>query len=254
LFLVFGPIKIGSINADFIIIGLILLVTLGTFFLKPQEKTDEIKKARRSRGASLKQTILYTIPVFLFYIVGGVLFSIVFPTIQNNVSSTVFYLAWAVPFFFGAIIGGILLDTRGRKLPTIVGLAITGVSLAILGILGIKLGFICVTTLAIGFSIVMTSSLIIWSDLAPIKQRGIYNGAGFGLISIALMIGLTIVGTAVGSVSESSIKSYMFFSSVALFLCIPPLIFAEDALPKEIIEKRQLEEHLRRARQRVLKK
>jgi MFS family permease len=254
VFLVFGPINIGSINADFVIIGLILLLTLGTFLLKPEEKSEEIKRTRRGRGAGLKQTVLYAIPVFLFYIVGGVLFSIVFPTIQNNVRSDVFYLAWAVPFFFGAIVGGILLDTRGRKLPTIVGLAITGVSLAILGILGIRLGFICVVSLAVGFSIVMTSSLIIWSDLAPVKQRGLYNGVGFGLMSIALMIGLTIVGTSFGSVSEASIKSYMFFSSVALFLCIPPLIVAEDALPSEVIEKRQMEEHLRRARQRLLKK
>jgi MFS family permease len=254
LFLVFGPINIGVMNADFIIIGLILLLTLGTILLKPEEKTEEIKRSRRGRGAGLKQTVLYAIPVFLFYIVGGVLFSIVFPTIQDNVRSEVFYLAWAVPFFFGAIIGGILLDTRGRKLPTIVGLAITGISLAILGILGIKLGFICIISLAVGYSIVMNTSLIIWSDLAPVKQRGIYNGLGFGLISIALMIGLTIVGTSFGSVSESSIKSYMFFSSVALFLCIPPLIIAEDALPREVIEKRQMDEHLRRARERVLKK
>jgi MFS family permease len=254
LFLVFGPIKIGAFSADLIIIGLIMLITLVTFLLKPQEKTEEIKKSRRGRGAGTKQTVLYAIPVFLFYIVGGVLFSIVFPTIQNNVRSDVFYLAWAVPFFFGAVVGGILLDTRGRKLPMIVGLAITGVSLAILGILGIKLGFVCIISLAVGYSIVMISSLIIWSDLAPVKQRGLYNGIGFGLIGIALMIGLTIVGTAYGSVSESSIKSYMFFSSVALFLCIPPLIIAEDALPQEVIEKRQLEEHLRRARQRVLKK
>jgi MFS family permease len=255
LFLVTGPIDIGGIRgAGFLIIALILLVTLLTFALKPEEKTDEINKARRSRGAGSKQTIFYALPVFLFYVVGGVLFSIVFPTIQNNVSTNVFYFAWSIPFLFGAIIGGILLDTRGRKFPMIVGLAITGVSLAILGIIGIRLGLICVTSLAIGYSIVMVSSFIVWSDLAPIKSRGLYNGIGFGLIAIALMIGLTIVGTIFGSVSASSIRSYMFFSSVALFLCIPPLIVAEDALPHEVIEKRQLEDHLRKARERVRKR
>jgi MFS family permease len=136
----------------------------------------------------------------------------------------------------------------------IIGLAITGVSLAILGIIGIRLGLICVISLAFGYSIVMVSTFIIWSDLAPIKSRGLYNGIGFGLISTALLIGLTIVGTTFGSVSASNIRSYMFFSSVALFLCIPPLIFAEDALPHEIIEKRQLEDHLRQARERVRRK
>ena len=46
----------------------------------------------------------------------------------------------------------------------------------------------------------------------------------------------------------------MLFSSVAIFLCIPPLIQAEDALPKEVIEKRQMQEYLERARRRFVKK
>jgi MFS family permease len=55
LFLVTGPIDISGIRgAGFLIIALILLVTLLTFTLKPEEKTDEIKKARRSRGAGSK--------------------------------------------------------------------------------------------------------------------------------------------------------------------------------------------------------
>jgi formate hydrogenlyase subunit 4 len=86
------------------------------------------------------------------------------------------------------------------------------------------------------------------------KSRGIYYGLGFGLISIALLIGLMVSGGSFGSISESRLRSFMFFSAVALFLCIPPLIVAEDALPKEIIEKRQMEEHLKRARQKMMKK
>ena len=60
-------------------------------------------------------------------------------------------------------------------------------------------------------------------------------------------------GGSFGSISVSRLRSFMFFSAVALFLCIPPLILAEDALPKEIIEKRQMEEHLKRARERMMK-
>jgi hypothetical protein len=70
----------------------------------------------------------------------------------------------------------------------------------------------------------------------------------------AMALGLIGVGMSFGSVSVSQIKSYMLYSSVAIFLCIPPLIQAEDALPKEVIDKRQMEEHLRRARRRLGKK
>ena len=105
---------------------------------------------------------------------------------QNNIKTDRFYLMWAIPVLFGALFGGVQLDTRGRKFPMIVGLAITGVSLAIIGVLGILQGFIAIIPLAIGYSIVTTSSFIIWSDLAPIKSRGLHYGMGFGIIGIAL--------------------------------------------------------------------
>jgi MFS family permease len=83
------------------------------------------------------------------------------------------------------------------------------------------------------------------------KSRGFHYGIGFALISLAMLLGLLVSGTTFGSVSETLLKRFMFFSAVALFLCIPPLIVAEDALPKEIIEKRQMEEHLKKARERM---
>jgi MFS family permease len=241
-------------NTGIIVVGTFLLFTLATILLRPEEKTEEIKNTRRRGGASLKQTIFYAAPVFLFYIVAGVLFSIVFPTIQDNVSSIAFYLTWGIPFIVGAVFGGVILDSRGRKFPTIIGLAITGVSLAVLSLLGIKDGFISIISLAVGFGIVTVSSLIIWADLAPTKSRGLYYGIGFGLMAGGLLIGLMGVGTTFGSVSVREINNYMLYSSVALFLCIPPLIQAEDALPPEVIEKRQMEQHMRRARRAVEKK
>jgi MFS family permease len=244
----------GESMNDVLVIGALLLLSLITIVLKPEDKSEEIQKARRRGGATLKQTLLYSGPVFLFYIVAGVLFSIVFPTIQDNVPSTVFYLSWGIPYVIGAVFGGIILDTRGRKFPTIIGLAITGVSLAILSLLGIKSGFISIITLSIGFAIVTVSTFVVWADLAPTKSRGLYYGLGFGLMAGGLLIGLMGVGTTFGSVSVREINTYMLYSSVALFLCIPPLIQAEDSLPKEIIERRQMEQHMRRARRVVEKR
>jgi MFS family permease len=255
LFFLFNANGVSSgTNKSIIVVGTLLLVTLVTILLRPEEKTEEIKQARRRGGATLKQTIFYAVPVFLFYLVAGVLFSIVFPTIQDNVSSIAFYLTWGIPFIVGAVFGGVILDTRGRKFPTIIGLAITGVSLAVLSLLGIKDGFVSIISLAVGFGIVTVSSFIIWADLAPTKSRGLYYGLGFGLMAGGLLIGLMGVGTTFGSVTVREINRYMLYSSVALFLCIPPLIQAEDALPQESIEKRQMEQHMRRARRAMEKK
>jgi MFS family permease len=254
-FILTRSLNVGGLkNLGLVILGLIYLLSISTILLKPKDKEISEREARRSRGAGTRQIVLYTVPVFLFYIVLGVLLSSVFPTIQDNITADRFYLMWVPPVFLGALLGGIQLDMRGRKFPMIVGLAITGVSLAVIGILGIRSGLIAIIPLAIGYSIVTISSLIIWSDLAPMKSRGLHYGIGFGIMGLALLIGLMVSGGGFGSISVSRIRSFMFFSAVALFLCIPPLIVAEDALPKEIIEKRQMEEHLKRARERMLKK
>jgi MFS family permease len=134
------------------------------------------------------------------------------------------------------------------------GLAITGVSLAIFGIMGLNLGYIFIIPLAIGYSFVAISSFVIWADLAPAKSRGIFYGTGFALMTSAQMLGLILTGTSFGIVSTSQINAYVLFSSVALFLCIPPLILAEEALPKELIEKRQLLEYLDGVRNKFVKK
>jgi len=245
LFLISEPFEIGSTpNAKIIIIGSWLLITFLALAFRPQEKTQEILSSKGRRGPPPKQVALYAIPIFLFYLVAGILLSIVFPTIQDNVSTGVFYIVWAIPFVIGAIFAGIQLDLRGRKFPTIIGLAITGVSLAVFGIAGLNVGYVFIIPLAIGYSFVVISSFIIWADLAPARSRGKFYGAGFGLIASAQMLGLIITGASFGSVSTSQINAYMLFSSLLLFLCIPPLLLAEEALPKELIEKRKILEYL----------
>jgi len=255
LFLISEPFEIGSTaDVKILTIGSWLLITFLALAFRPQEKTQEIPSSKGQRGLAPRQVILYAIPIFLFYLVAGILLSIVFPTIQDNVSTGVFYLIWAIPFIIGAIFAGIQLDLRGRKFPTIIGLAITGVSLAVFGIVGLSVGYVVIIPLAIGYSFVAISSLIIWADLAPAKSRGKMYGAGFGLIAAAQMVGLIIAGVSFGSVSTSQINAYMLFSSVALFLCIPPLLLAEEALPTELIEKRKLLEYLDGVKNKFVRK
>ena len=249
LFLISEPFEIGStVNVKILVIGSWLLITFLTLAFRPKEKRQEetprIPSSKGRKGPTSRQIVLYAIPIFLFYWVAGILLSIAFPTVQNNFKNEVFYLIWAVPFLFGAIMGGIFLDLQGRKFPSIVGLAITGVSLAIFGVVGIRLTNLVLILLAIGCSFITVLSFIIWADLAPPKARGTYYGAGLGLMSTALMIGLISAGVVFGSVAISQIESYMLLSSVALFLCIPPIIMAEETLPTEVIEQRQLLEYL----------
>jgi len=235
---------LSSIENKLLIIGIWLIITFLTLAFRSKEKTEEAKTVKKRKSPKLKKIALYALPMFLFYLVSGILMSMVFPTLLDSVSTEIVYLIWALPFILGAIIGGIQLDLRGRKFPTMVGLAITGVSLAIFGILKINIGYIFIIPLAIGYAFVVVSSYIIWADLAPEKSGGTFYGFGFAIINGAQMIGLIIAGTSFGSVSSSQINLYMFFSAIALFICIPLLILAEESLPRSLIEKRQLLDYL----------
>ena len=245
LFLLTGPLSIGSIaNTEVLIIVIVLLLTFVGLAFRPKEPPQAGTVAKARRGPPPKQIFLYAIPIFLFYVVAGILFSMVFPTIQSHINNNIFYLIWAIPFLIGALFAGVQLDIRGRKFPTILGLAITGVSVAVFGILGVNWGYLCIIPLAVGYSFVTTTSIIVWADLAPATSRGKYYGLGFGLLTAAQMIGLILSGVNFGTASAAQIGSYMLFASIALFLCIPPLFLADEALPKELIEKRQLLDYL----------
>lgn len=255
LFLFFEPAETSSTySIQMIIIGVWLLLTFLIIPFRNKNEDNTKEKPKKRKGHPPKQIVLYSIPVFLFYVVSGILMAMVFPTIQDNISSTTFYLIWAIPFLIGGIVGGIQLDLRGRKFPTMVGLAITGVSLAIFGILGLSIGYLFIIPLAIGYAFVAVSSTIIWADLAPESSTGIFYGLGFALINAAQMIGLILAGASFGSASILQINNYMLFAAVALFICIPPLILAEEALPRALIEKRQLMEYLDGVKDRFARK
>ena len=235
-----------KVNNSLIIISIISLLTLSIAIIKPEE-TQIRKKYTKRISLGSNQIAFFVIPVFLFYIVAGILFSVIFPTIQSKMNSSFYYLIWSIPFLLSSIITSILLDTRGRKTPTIISLAITGISVGILGIFGTRSGFLPIITLAIGFSSFMVYSFILWSDIAPEKSRGTYHGLGFGLIWIAVLLGLIFSGSEFGVISEEKFRSLLIFSAIIVFLCIPPLIFSIETLPEDIISRRRIDRHLKQA-------
>ena len=250
IFRIQNPLIGTSITNELIIVSIVAFLPLLTLILKLTDIDLDSRAIRRERHPKMKQILFYASPMLLFYWVAGVLFSIVIPTILDHISETTFFGIWGVPFLIGAIVGGVIFDTVGRKFPAIVGLAITGVSLAVFGIFGIRSGYLLLIPLAFGFSMITVFSFIVWADLAPSRARGVYYGIGTALVSLALLIGLVSAGSIFGSISASQINIYILASSVALFLCIPPLLMAEELLPKEVIEKREYNEYLEQAKKK----
>jgi hypothetical protein len=241
-----------SAKTELMLVGVLCLLSLATVFFRPNEESVDKIDGKKGARPKTRQVVFYALIVFLFYWVAGILFSIFVPSILDHMSETIFYLAWSAPFLVGALLAGYMYDSMGRSFPAIIGLAITGVSLAIFGIYGLNSSWVFLMLLSVGFSFSIVFSFLVWADLAPSGQRGLFFGCGIGLMCLAMLLGLVSAGTIFGSVSVSYIKSYIMYSAVALFLCIPLLIMAEELLPKELIEKRRFQEYLEHARKRYI--
>lgn len=246
------PFTGNSVKAECILVSVLCLSSLATIFFRPSENVSEQENRKKEAKFKTKQIIYYAVIVFLIYWVAGILFSIFIPSILEHVSKTSFYLAWSIPFLLSALLAGYMYDSMGRSFPAILGLAITGASLAIFGIYGLSSNWLYLVLLSVGFSFSIIFSFLVWADLAPNDQRGLFYGCGVGLMCLAMLLGLVSTGTIFGSVSASYIKSHILYSAVALFLCVPLLIVAEELLPKELIEKRKFQEYLEHARKRYI--
>jgi len=241
-----------SVGTELMLVSVLCVISLATVLFRPTEESVEKIDRKKETRPKTRQIVLYAFIVFLFYWVAGILFSIFVPSIRDHLSETIFYLAWSVPFLVGALVAGYMYDSMGRSFPAIIGLATTGVSLVIFGIYGLNSSWLFLMLLSVGFSFSIVFSFLVWADLAPSGRRGLFFGCGMGLTCLAMLLGLVSTGTMFGSVSASYIKSYIMYSAVALFLCIPMLIMAEELLPKELIEKRRFQEYLEHARKRYI--
>ena len=241
-----------SVKTELIIVSILYLFSLTSVFYRPANVPADKINRKKDVKPRLKQVLYYSVIVLLFFWVVGILFSIVIPSILDHLSETSFYFAWSVPFLLGALVAGYMFDSMGRSFPAILGLAVTGVSLTIFGIYGLSSSWLLLIPLSIGFSFSIVFSFLVWADLSPGDSRGLFFGYGVGLMCLAMMLGLVSIGTIFGSVSASFSKSYLLYSGVALFLCIPLLIIAEELLPKELIEKRRFQEYIEHAREKYI--
>lgn len=250
-----GDLGFGEMPSTPIIIisGIFLLMVLA-FALRPPEKIRDIDPTKAGKQPVTKQTFyLYCISIFLFSWVGGIVFSVVLPTIRDLYGATNFYVIWAVLYSVGALTAGFFMDSEGRKPIAIVGLVIAGTSLVILWFGGMAMGYVGLIFMVFGFAFISVFSFVIWADLASALSRGRGYGIGHGILTLAFAMGLISIGITYGRVTIEEIRTSLLLASFLLFVCIVPLIFAEEPLPKELLEQRKLDEYTMMVKEMIKK-
>ena len=195
---------------------------------------------------------------FLAYFLPWLLFSFVnflVPLQPSGVEDTTILLIQTVFIGIFALIGGFLLDSIGRKKVAIAGFVILGLSAAVRSI-----GSIPPTT-SMYFTAVFEGSawglllvlfiLTLWGDLSDIMPSDKYYALGATPFFISMLIGYTIEKQLAPNFLDNT--TIFSFAAFFLFIAVLPLFYAAETLPEKITQKKQLENYVAKALEKVKK-
>jgi MFS family permease len=247
---------------------IILLITLRStslLALKLDECKVKIKPNNQITNKwipilTYKPFVLYFLPWLMFIIAAVLTDHLIWPELilepQDNwvfeIGNPLHYLATAICSITSGIIG----DRYGRRIPVIIGLAILGFSFALLGYeilpiivfihlmaIGTAFGFIWVIYIAIPGDIAM------WNLRVPFSREKFY--AIITILPLTVYGGLGAIPRMFGITAQPNLLSPIL--SIILFMSVILILQAPETLPKEIVEKIEYDEHIRKVKKVIEK-
>jgi MFS family permease len=189
-----------------------------------------------------KNFILYLFPWVFFNIAAGLSFWGTYGQQKNyslDISLAAFYICAAL---FG-LLSGFIADRIGRRLPSIIGIALGGISFAILGYSPNALSYlVSVTILGVAWGFLLVVYLAIPGDIAGYFMKEKFYAFGT-IMPLILYLGINAVPRAQFEVDISKLFPII---SIFLFLAVVPILAAEETLPIKKIQERKMNEHIKK--------
>ena len=217
-------------------------------FSKPTVKLEE-KRSTPSYRAVISQRpfILYFVPWVMFALLNylttpvGQNVLILTPDVLSNITllGNVFLGAFA-------LVGGIFMDSVGRKRLAIIGFVMLGLSYSILGVFpGTTVWYVHTVMNGISWGILYVLFVVtIWGDLSHEAASDKFYALGVSPFFISKFLQLTISAQIVAAIHITTIFS---FTALFLFLAVLPLIYAPETLPEKVIKQIELNSYLEQA-------
>jgi hypothetical protein len=149
-------------------------------------------------------------------------------------------------------LGGIFMDSVGRKRLAIIGFVMLGLGYSILGIPSdLSIWYIHTAMVGISWGILYVLFVVtIWGDLSYGGDSDKFYALGVSPFFFSKMLSLTIDSQIVAAVPISAIFS---FTALFLFLAVLPLFYAPETLPEKIMKDRELKNYIEKAKKEVSK-
>jgi MFS family permease len=215
-------------------------------FAKPSIELEDRSRAPSYRAVvNQRPFVLYFFPWVMF----ALLSYLTTPVLQNVVPQTTFTNMMIIENVFGAVfalVGGILMDSVGRKRLAIIGFVMLGLSYSILGFFNsTPVWYVATIMNGISWGILFVLFVVtIWGDLSDGAPSDKFYALGVSPFFVSKMLQLTINSQIVAAIPISAIFS---FTALFLFLAVLPLIYAPETLPEKVIKQIELNSYLEQA-------
>jgi len=237
------------LGTDPFLIGMILavwrLIGLSVFLWAKDYRRIERQEVEPSYKQIFRQQhfALYFVPWLMFSLVNY--FAVpMMPDGTLQIVQTAFMGA-------SAVLGGIFVDSLGRKRIAIAGFAMLGLGSAVLGFSGNPVPYVIrcfnavIDGVAWGFLLVLFI-LTLWGDLSHFRSSDKYYALGVMPFFASKLLELSVGDLAVRIMSSSALFS---FTAFFLFLAVLPLVYAPETLPEKVMKKRELTLYVAKAQE-----
>lgn len=222
---------------------ILVLGILAATLLRPKAEVLTTKNDREGNTYEKRVIILYSIPWIVFSLINATLaINISFHTAQQV--SSYFYLSLLalqlIAAVFGALIGGLVADFLGRRLPSAFSLTIYGIGTALAGLTqnSVAYYFVYIAN-GLSWGILLTMySFVVWGDLA--NEKNYFKTYAIGLITFFSATGAGLLM----EVSQIPLIISSLGSCMLIFVSNIPLILAPELLSSDFREKMKLKLHM----------
>jgi hypothetical protein len=149
---------------------------------------------------------------------------------------------------FSCVIGGWIMDLRGRRRGIILALVALGLSYVILSlfpnILLIQALYLIIDGIAFGV-LTVAFVFVVWGDISNGERGEKFYALGYAPIPIAM---LASIGMHHWLAMPEAGNIFFTLASFFLFLAIIPIFFAPELLPEKVVKKRELRKYVEEAK------
>jgi len=211
--------------------------------LAEAEKTGTVSYATVLRQ---RRFYLYFIPWLAFVLVNYSGARIIGTYFGESLSYLMSVMEFSVGGLF-CLVGGWVMDRKGRKPVIIIGLVMLGLAYALLSLLSpnpfVQAFFIAADSVAFGiFTVAFVFT--VWGDMAGTAGGSKYYALGSAVVPLGALVPLVMAPWLV----SIGISSAFTLASFFLFLAIIPLFFAPELLPEKAIKDMEIKKYVDEAK------